>query len=77
MRGYNRVDWGGAFGPEEPQRLNRRAGGVVNTDGFTTYRVENVRANLREQAGGVYIAKLTFLQVRYAPCPSPLPNTVW
>ena len=43
-RAYNRVDWEGEFGCAAPQRVNHRAGEVVNEDGFATNHVENLRS---------------------------------
>ena len=54
-RGYNRVDWLGEFGCAEPQRLNHRAGEIVNAQGFTTNHVENLWSDARSRPGeGTY-----------------------
>ena len=51
-RGYNRVDWLGEFGCAEPQRVNHRAGEIVNAEGFTTNHIENTWSNAIDRAGG-------------------------
>ena len=45
-RGYNRADWDGECGCAAPHRLNRRAGEIVNEDGFDTNHLENLMSNV-------------------------------
>ena len=76
-RGYNRVDWLGEFGCAEPQRLNRRAGGIVNAEGFTSNHVGNLWSNARERAGGAYcVFQIYEFRGNIRPAPSVLPKTV-
>ena len=45
-RGYNRVDWEGEFGCAAPQRVNHRAGEIVNEGGFATNQIDNLWSNI-------------------------------
>ena len=66
-RGYNRVDWEGEFGCAAPQRVNHRAGEIVNEDGFTTNHIENLWSNISDAAVAHRQQKLTIgLSSRWA-----------
>ena len=45
-RDYYRVGWAGGFAFAAPKRVNCRAGDIVNDDGDTASRVENLRISM-------------------------------